>query len=523
MKQKIISMLMVMVFTCVDITAFAHEFSPLELGSIIANENVQEERMLESFEDERVEETTEILVEENREILTEEEANEISSEEVIDELMETQWTTEETIVDDKAMIVDSGVCGEALSWTLLETGELIINGTGKMTDYADIDSDGVSNSPWMTYRAQIYKLTLEQGITHVGDSAFKGCFELTGDLRLPDSITSIGNNAFERCDKLMGDLIMPLNLKSIGNDAFLYCRNFNGKLELNKELETIGQSAFHHCSGLIGDLTIPDSVFDIGEYAFSDCESMDGKLTLSENLTEIKKESFSYCGALTGDLVIPNKVNTIGTFAFYSCSSMTGHAYVSENVTNIERNALSTITTIHGKTDSYAETYAQNNGIAFVVNGTELNDKIEFNGHYYQSFDIDMTWKEAKEYCESIGGYLVTVTSKEENDLVYSISLEVNGLDCWLGATDEEEEGVWKWVTGETWDYTKWDEKQPDDIGDGEDYLHMWKQGTWNDNDNDNVNELGNDAASGFVCEWGDVDEVSVTIDKNATAQDVLS
>ena len=30
------------------------------------------------------------------------------------------------------------------------------------------------------------------------------------------------------------------------------------------------------------------------------------------------------------------------------------------------------------------------------------------------------TWEEAKEYCESKGGYLATITSKEEDEFVYS-------------------------------------------------------------------------------------------------------
>ena len=79
------------------------------------------------------------------------------------------------------------------------------------------------------------------------------------------------------------------------------------------------------------------------------------------------------------------------------------------------------------------------------------------NGHWYQRFDTTMTWHEAKAYCENIGGYLATVTSQDENDFLCN-NFTGGGSQqlCWLGATDEEQEGVWKWVTNEEWGYTNW-------------------------------------------------------------------
>ena len=40
----------------------------------------------------------------------------------------------------EAAIVDSGTCGENLTWTLDDTGTLTINGAGRMTDF-NYDSD----------------------------------------------------------------------------------------------------------------------------------------------------------------------------------------------------------------------------------------------------------------------------------------------------------------------------------------------------------------------------------------------
>ncbi|MCQ2462913.1 MAG: C-type lectin domain-containing protein [Clostridia bacterium] len=42
-------------------------------------------------------------------------------------------------------------------------------------------------------------------------------------------------------------------------------------------------------------------------------------------------------------------------------------------------------------------------------------ERMTYNGHTYIRVDSSMTWKEAKAYCESNGGYLATVTRLAEN------------------------------------------------------------------------------------------------------------
>jgi hypothetical protein len=95
------------------------------------------------------------------------------------------------------------------------------------------------------------------------------------------------------------------------------------------------------------------------------------------------------------------------------------------------------------------------------------------NGHDYQRIDIPMSWRVAKKLCEQLGGHLATATTVDENEFIY----RQFGRDhvCWLGATDEEDEGTWKWITGEPWDYENWHAGEPSNNNDGgvENYLTL--------------------------------------------------
>jgi len=69
----------------------------------------------------------------------------------------------------------------------------------------------------------------------------------------------------------------------------------------------------------------------------------------------------------------------------------------------------------------------------------------EFRGHRYLFVPLFMAWKDAKEFCEKLGGHLLTITSPEENSFV--ASLMPGGSWFWLGLVTTERGH--EWVTGE--------------------------------------------------------------------------
>ena len=104
---------------------------------------------------------------------------------------------------------------------------------------------GYVTSPFKDYG--IKTVTIEYGITSIGDYVFRGCCGMT-ELTLPNSVTSIGGNAFEGCSGLT-ELTLPNSVTSIGDGAFRGCRGLT-KLTLPNSVTSIGESAFYLCSGL---------------------------------------------------------------------------------------------------------------------------------------------------------------------------------------------------------------------------------------------------------------------------------
>lgn len=85
--------------------------------------------------------------------------------------------------------------------------------------------------------------------------------------------------------------------------------------------------------------------------------------------------------------------------------------------------------------------------------------------HEYALYDDAVSWKDAEYLCEQNGGHLVTITSAEENEHIKLLMANGNGVYYCIGATDENQEGTFRWITGEPWSYSKWDDREPNNYG----------------------------------------------------------
>lgn len=132
-------------------------------------------------------------------------------------------------------------------------------------------------------------------------------------------------------------------------------------------------------------------------------------------------------------------------------------------------------------------------------------DAAAFQGHAYKYFPEQLPWREAKARCASLGGHLVTLESAAENSFVAKLIERQGGNDCWIGMTDEIEEGRWRWVNGQpvlVW--TNWHSNNPNNKG-GVEHYGLISKGiagidvNWQWVDQPNVSTQHQ---PGYVCEW---------------------
>ena len=185
-----------------------------------------------------------------------------------------------------AFAAATGRCGNSIKWTLDDSGNLTLSGSGEMWN------NGYDDSPFKDY--EIRKATVKYGITSIGESAFLGCRGLT-ELILPNSVTSIGDYAFFGCSGLT-ELTLPNGVMSIGGNAFEGCSGLT-ELTLPNSVTSIADDAFHGCRGLT-ELTLPNSVTSIGDGAFRGCRGLT-KLTLPNSVTSIGESAFYLCSGLS--------------------------------------------------------------------------------------------------------------------------------------------------------------------------------------------------------------------------------
>ena len=256
----------------------------------------------------------------------------------------------------------SGTCGDNTYWEL-DNGLLSIGGEGAIT-----------TNPWESYSNSINEVVIGEGVTGIGNYAFRNCSSLTS-VTIPNSVTSIGYNAFSGCTGLT-DITIPNSVTSIGSFAFSGCSGLTS-ITIPNSVTSIGDHAFEGCTGLTG-VTIPNSVTSIGESVFSGCSGLkevhisdlaawckidfkgglsnplyyannlylNGEkvtnLVIPDGITDIKKYAFYYFDGLTS-VTIGNSVTSIGDYAFSGCSGLTS-VTIPNSVTSIGGSAFEACT-----------------------------------------------------------------------------------------------------------------------------------------------------------------------------------
>ncbi|MBQ6498658.1 MAG: InlB B-repeat-containing protein, partial [Ruminococcus sp.] len=108
------------------------------------------------------------------------------------------------------------------------------------------------------------------------------------------------------------------------------------------------------------------------------------------------------------------------------------------------------------------------------------------NGHLYELYDNQMGWEDAEEFCEELGGHLITVDSNYENTVAYDMISDRQGY-CWIGLNYNILTDSWEWASGDWYIFNRWYKPSYGTEYSGEHYAMMYPMnigttayaGTW--------------------------------------------
>ena len=114
------------------------------------------------------------------------------------------------------------------------------------------------------------------------------------------------------------------------------------------------------------------------------------------------------------------------------------------------------------------------------------------NNHTYHLLSAS-SWTEAASAARGLGGFLVTINDEIEDNWIFNTFAAHNDTTrhIWIGLSDADDEGVYRWHDGTPFIYRNWGDGQPGD-GEDEDYVHIAgtnmgsiEPSTWNDLEDD--------------------------------------
>ncbi|XP_073730770.1 CD209 antigen-like protein C [Misgurnus anguillicaudatus] len=89
---------------------------------------------------------------------------------------------------------------------------------------------------------------------------------------------------------------------------------------------------------------------------------------------------------------------------------------------------------------------------------TKLNGWIYYQSSFYFISSEKKSWTESRSYCIEKGADLIIINNKEEQDFIKDYLVEDGH---WIGLSDSDVEGRWKWVDGSTLTTSFWASEEP--------------------------------------------------------------
>ncbi len=272
----------------------------------------------------------------------------------------------DSLVDESVFVVDSGTCGDAVTWKLDVYDTLTISGTGDIWDY------DYWSSPWYTYEDSVQKIIVEEGITRIGDHAFelRSSSFVQSPISLPSTLLSIGKDAFAYIGYSV-PLYLPGNLKIIEDDAF-FASDFT-EIHIPASVEKIGYSEYS-----INPFDELNNVFSNNFYLTKIVVDEANPYFCSEDgilYTKDMSTLITYPEGKTGDTyVMPNSVSAVVGQAFGMQSSIKDlkNITISASLSNLSTFAYSNVEFEHYDVDLDSPYFCAIDGVVYSKDMTRL-------------------------------------------------------------------------------------------------------------------------------------------------------
>ena len=180
--------------------------------------------------------------------------------------------------------------------------ELVITGSGAMASYSSYGA----TAPWNSYRDNITRVEMSEGITSIGAYAFYYCQALR-QISVPDSVERIENYAVSYCE----NLVVIMEGAALPADLGSYWNNYSGPYYLAPQ-KVIEEANATYVIDRDGKAWLAKYIGGSADIAFK--ESIDGV-----PVTGISRYAFYNKGNL-GIYRIPEQIQYIDAGAFYGCS-----------------------------------------------------------------------------------------------------------------------------------------------------------------------------------------------------------
>ena len=187
---------------------------------------------------------------------------------------------------------ESGSAGENVTWQILynemlhaSSDYLLISGTGAMADFSE------GEQPWLPYCNGVYTLVIANGVTTVGNGAFRG--QHLSQIMLGGSVRDIGAEAFRGVTNLWNITFAP-NLRYIGDYAF--SESSYSWLWGSYPLPELGVGVFANCTNLRRATLLNGSV-NLPDQTFYGCTALE-ETTIPPSITAVGQDAYAGCTAL---------------------------------------------------------------------------------------------------------------------------------------------------------------------------------------------------------------------------------